>query len=382
MSDEARKQYIQMLWKRYQECSKSEKALIIDELVRNLLVHRKSAIRMMNKSDAPKKKPGAKPSYDKVTIEHLRKIWILMDYICGKRMKAAIPEWLPYYDCDEKTKLKLGRMSASTIDRVLKPFRAEHKRKGNTGTKPGYLKNKIPIKPLDWTVHEPGFMEADTVAHCGNSLSGSFAWSLTMTDIYSGWTMNKVVWQKLSGKVIQAIDCIEKQIPFDLRGFSSDNGNEFLNESLLRFFRINRIRQIGFQRGRPYRKNDQCHVEQKNWTHVRQLFGYGRIDDESLIEFMDEIYEEWNLLQNFFLPQMKLKSKMRLGARYQRQYTEPLTPYSRLIASDKVTSKNKKKLRDLKSSLNPILLKRSLDKKLAHFNELLNKQESLEVLAS
>jgi hypothetical protein len=210
----------------------------------------------------------------------------------------------------------------------------------------------------------PGFMEADTVAHCGNSLAGDFVWSLTLTDILTGWTECRATWNKGSTGVVKQIKAIEQALPFTLRGFDCDNGSEFLNYHLLRYF-TEHPEKPQFTRSRPYKKNDNAHVEQKNWTHVRHLFGYDRIDSPALVEKMNALYaNEWSLLQNHFCPTMKLIEKRRVGARYQKKYAKPETPYARVMASDEIDPAVKNSLRKQHETLNPFALKQEIEAKL------------------
>jgi len=234
------------------------------------------------------------------------------------------------------------------------------------------LKNKIPIRTANWDIELPGYMEADTVAHCGNSLAGDFVWTLTMTDILTGWTECRATWNKGAKGVMQQIQSIEAAIPFPLRGFDCDNGSEFLNHHLLRYF-TDHPNTPGFTRSRPYKKNDNAHVEQKNWSQVRQLFGYDRFDNPRLVELMNNLYvNEWSLLQNFFCPTLKLKEKARIGSRYRKTYHAPQTPYERVQASESVSKEEKQRLRDLAVTLNPLELKRRIEHKLKAIFQLVS----------
>mgnify|MGYP001036821123 CR=1 FL=1 len=219
----------------------------------------------------------------------------------------------------EAVSTSLLAASASTLDRLLKAFRVAHP-KGLCGTKPGTLLNKqIPIRCEHWDVSIPGFVEADTVAHCGNSLAGDFVWSLTMTDILTGRTECRATWNKGAQGVITQIKAIEAALPFPLKGFDCDNGSEFLNHHLVRYF-SGHPDQPSFSRSRPYRKNDNAHVEQKNWSQVRHLFGYDRFDNPRLVDLMNDLYaNEWSQLQNHFCPPLKLKEKSREGTRTERK---------------------------------------------------------------
>jgi hypothetical protein len=223
------------------------------------------------------------------------------------------------------------------------------------------LKTQIPIRTDNWDITRPGFLEADTVAHCGGSLEGDFIWSVTYCDILSGWTCNRAVWNKGAHGIVEATRSVEASLPFELLGFDTDNGSEFLNWHLLRYFQ-ERKKAVGFTRSRPYKKNDNGHVEQKNWTHVRQLLGYERLEDPALVGAINDLYREcWEPLHNYFLPSAKLEEKSRDGAKLKRKHDKPKTPYERLLASPDVSSAMKEKLRKEKAALNPFQLHRRLE---------------------
>ena len=374
MMKEARKAYLLAIKKRYREADRARKKLILDEFCENCGYARKYAIRILNASRKPKsrikKAPGRKPQYDDPKlITVLKKIWFTSDQPCGKRLKAAIPIWLPYYEdhfeaLEDEVRLRLLKVSAATLDRLLRPIRAKNP-KGLCATKPGtILKNQIPIRTHFWDESLPGFVEADTVAHCGNSLAGNFAWSLILTDIVTGWTEGRATWNKGSAGVLEQIKDIETTLPFPLRGFDSDNGSEFLNHHLIRYF-TEHPNQPAMTRSRPYRKNDNAHVEQKNWTHARQLFGYDRIDQARLVPLMNELYRDlWCPLQNHFCPSLKLKEKSRNGSRYVRKYHDPKTPYERVMDHPAVSDEIKTALREQHAELNPFILKAQIERKL------------------
>jgi hypothetical protein len=290
--------------------------------------------------------------------------------MCSQKLKAAIPLWFPFYEQEfgpvaTDVKDKLLQASPSTLDRLLKPYRAEHP-KGRCTTKPGtLLKNQIPIKTSHWDVNQPGFFEADTVAHCGNSMSGDFAYSLTFTDILTGWTENRATWGRGSHGVLENIRHIEAGLPFPIRGFDCDNGSEFLNYHLVRYFTKRPKYPVAFTRSRPNKKNDNAFVEQKNWTHVRQLLGYDRLDKPELVPLINDLYaNEWRLYTNIFCPTLKLKSKIKINAKYRKTYEFPQTPYQRVLSSEWVSDDAKTKLILLAESLNPFTLKRTIEEKL------------------
>jgi hypothetical protein len=209
-------------------------------------------------------------------------------------------------------------------------------------------------------------VEADTVAHCGETTAGDFIYSLTVTDPASGWTENRAVWNKGSAGILAQLKTIEQALPFELASFHADNGTEFLNWPLKQYL-DRRSTPVPFTRSRPYRKNDNAHVEQKNWTHVRQLFGHSRLEHPELVALMNSIYEnEARLLRNFFSPSFKLKAKQKQGSRYKRSYEIPETPAERLLKMD-IPEDVKKNIRDLQAELNPLQLAEELERKLRLF---------------
>jgi hypothetical protein len=299
----------------------------------------------------------------------LKVIWRACEQLCSKRLKVALPLWLPFYEQEygalaPSVRQKLLRMSAATIDRLLRKERARYPGKGLCGTRPGgRLKHLIPIRTDNDDIDRPGYLEADTVAHCGNSLAGDFVWSITFTDICSQWTENRAVWNKGAEGVLQQVKDVETSLGFELLGFDVDNGSEFLAFHLWRYL-LDRPRPVPLTRSRPYRKNDQAHVEQKNWTHVRQLLGYQRLEPPELVPLMNELYRSWGLLHNFFCPNLKLRSKTRKGGRTIRKYYPPQTPYQRLLDSEHLSPEQKQKLQTQFQPLNPLQLKRQIEQQL------------------
>lgn len=368
MSNEVRRQYLDRVRLRYLKSSKRQKSLILDEFCEVCEIGRKHAIKLLHEAFRDvEPRPGPKVTYGPNIHAHIVKLWHAMNRMCSKKMVAAIPLWLEYYyGITPEEDRQLRKISSSSIDRILKPHR-EAIKKGRSSTEPSLIKNKIPIKLLDDPNVPPGFIEADTVAHCGNSLAGEFINTLTMTDICSSWTENRAVWKKDSATILAAIRSIEEALPFNVLGFASDNGNEFLNHDLHSYF-FNRKNRVEFVRRRPYKKNDNAHVEQKNWTHVRELFGYERFDADSQVELMNDIYKRlWNPMWNFFTPVMKLKSKTRNGGRIVKVHDDPTTPYQRLINSNMLTDEQLTTLQAQFKKLNPFELKKELDEKLKWF---------------
>lgn len=370
--------YLSSLSKRYRTANRGEKSNILNELCESSGFHKKHAIRLLNSCnlktgrDKSKKKNKGRPTVYATGLYlcHLKRIWLASDQPCGKRLKMALPLWLPHYgdayEVLEPTIYKgLLSMSAATIDRLLASSRVKCKR--FCGTKPGsLLKKQIKIKTDQWDEDRPGYLEADTVAHCGASLSGGFVWSLTMTDIFSAWTENRAVWDKGSIGVLNQIKDIENNLPFDILGFDSDNGCEFLNHHLIRYFtNEERPQYIQLTRSRPYHSDDNAHVEQKNWTHVRQLFGYERFDNQAVVEMMNDLYKnEISLMNNYFLPNFKLIEKRRVDAVIIKKHSKPATPYQRLMLSEHMTEDKRQELTAIYNQLNPFELKKMIQKKL------------------
>lgn len=371
MSIEARREYLGAIRNRYRKANRRQKGVILAEFCQVCGYSRKYAIRILSGRLEPRqRKAGPKVTYGLEVVRHLRLLWLATGEICSKHLKAALPQWLGYYTepglTDEVRQLLLS-VSPATIDRLLKPYRLGRP-KGMSATKgaTNKIKARIPIQLIiGREITKPGFLEADTVAHCGNSLAGFFVNSLTMTDLFSGWTENRATWTKGQTPVMQAIRAIEHALPFAMNGFACDNGSEFLNYELLKYFRMNREHPVEFTRRRPYKKNDNAHVEQKNWTHVRQLFGYDRLEERSLVELMNEVYEQYaNPLQNFFIPSVRLAEKTRIGGRIQKKYDLPKTPYQRLLDCADLSSEAKDKLRLKYQNLNPFELRQGLQQKL------------------
>jgi len=365
--------YIKHQQARYSQANKrGDKSEILNEFCRTTGYQRKHAITVLkHRVVGWKEKPlGRHKIYDPEELAPtLKDIWFATNQMCSKRLHEALPIWIPFYEetygnLKAEIRQKLLSMSSATIDRMLKPFRIKYKKR-LCGTKPGYLlKNQIPIKTNQWTEDRPGFVEGDTVAHCGNSLMGNFVWSITVTDIYSGWTENAAIWNKGSHATKEQIQSIERRLPFSILGWDSDGGGEFLNYHLLSYFQ-DREKPVQFTRSRAYHSCDNAHVEQKNWTHVRQLFGYHRFENQLLVPLMNELYaNELSALQNFFYPAMKLIDKSRIQAKVKKVYDKPKTPYQRLLASEHITEEEKRNLKNKFNGLNPFELNKKIELKM------------------
>ena len=384
-----RRLYVDFLRQRYQATKRRKvKMMILDQLVRDTGCHRKHAIRVLNQRPELKAKRGRRRIYSDGACYHVKKLWLAMEQVNGRRMVAMLPAWLKHYRAGgfgPFIEREVKAMSHATIERILKPYRAEVGRKLRSGTVPVRLRDRIPVRAFDRNAEVPGYLEADTVAHCGGSLSGEFLWSLTGVDRFSGWTENRAVWHKLAKEVVEAIADIEKTLPFALKGLSSDNGSEFHNDFLISHLAPSkdRKREVFLTRGRPYKKNDQCYVEQKNYTHVRKLLGYDRLDCARVKGLVNDLYKnEWALLQNFFIPQVKLIEKTRVGSKYKRRHSKPITPYNRLMECPQVSDQVKSELTKKFETLNPFELKAGIESKLKRIWEIQKNFEQTRKLGS
>lgn len=307
-----------------------------------------------------------KKRYDEAAFAALKKIWVILDYMCGKRLKAALPDVLANLMATKELRIaqavqkQLLAMSASTIDRALKSERAKHTLKGRAHTKPGtLLKHEVPFRTYsDWNEQEPGFLEMDLVGHDGGKVQGDYCFTLDLTDVATGWTEFASVPNKAEKWVFEALLTVRQRLPFAVRGLDSDNGSEFINHHLKRFCDEEKIT---FTRSRPYQKNDGCYVEQKNWSVVRHFIGYRRYETPEALEILNTMGRLLRDYVNFFCPSMKLKEKIREGAHVTRRYHPAVTPFRRLLQSDTVSPDDKQKLEAYYSSLNLALLKRQIE---------------------
>ena len=267
------------------------------------------------------------------------------------------------YQLSKKDEEQLLSISPSTIDRRLKDYKQKHRKRIYGKTKAGkFLRQRIPIQTESWQIKDPGWIEIDTVSHSGPNASGIFAYTVNATDLFSGWVESRAVLGKGSDGVVKALDEMIKSMPFKVKGIDSDNGEEFINWHLERYCRETGLKQF---RSRPYKKDDQAHIEQKNWTHVRKLIGWDRYDSEEAISSMNDLYEEeLRILNNFFLPSVKLSNKIRVGSRIKRIYEEAKTPLDRLIKSNLGDIVRLNKYNQLRKVLNPFEISKIIDKKL------------------
>jgi hypothetical protein len=375
MSPRSKHEYVEALYLRYKKASRGERTIILNELCATCGYNRKYAIRLLRgykRFTKPKPHKRGKPSFyrkEEILIP-LKQIWLDANLPCSKRLKAILPLWMPGYEqsfrkLSDEVSNALLKISPATIDRLLAPVRIQYQKRGRSTTKPGtLLRNQIPIQTNQWNESRPGFIEADTVAHCGESLSGMFIYTIDTVDIATGWTEQRSVWGKGETGILEQLKDIEKALPFPLLGFDSDNGSEFLNYHLLRHF-TQRKQPVQFTRSRPYHKDDNAHIEQKNWTHVRQWLGYQRLDNLSIIPILNDLYRrEWRTFHNFFCPSVKLLDKKRIGSKTIKQHDSPKTPYQRILVSPHVSQKVKDDITKYLEKQNPFLLKKTIEAKL------------------
>ena len=381
MSSRSKREYLEAIYHRYKDGTRKHKKLILDEFCSACGYHRKHAIRLLKKFRRfikPKQKKKGRPRVyqtDAILVP-LKRIWLAANLPCSKRLKVVLPLWLPGYeqqygDLAEEATKALMAISPASIDRLLKPVRVKYRGRGKSTTKPGtLLRKQIPIKTNQWDESRTGFLEADTVAHCGTSMAGTFAFTVDCVDIATGWTEQRAVWGKGETDVVAKIKDIETSLPFPLLGFDSDNGSEFLNHHLLRHF-ADRKQPVQFTRSRAYHKDDNAHIEQKNWTHVRQWLGYHRFDNPETVPLLNELYTtEWRLFHNFFCPSVKLISKQRIASKTLKRYDTPKTPYQRITESPHIAAEVKKELTDLLQTLNPFHLRKAMEKRLKKIFQL------------
>jgi len=384
-----RRVFTKVLCERYRKASKKEKGKILDHLVQTAEYSRcyaryvlrnhgrrvalKGCVHVEGDLRARTPRPPRPRTYGPEVLPPLKRIWEVLDYICSKRLAAALPEVLPsliaYKEIRVKASVrkKLLSISPATIDRLLKPVREKYTLKGHSHTKPGtLLKHHIPIRTFaEWDDARPGFLEMDLVGHDGAKAQGDYCFTLDMTDVQSGWSEQAAIRNKAQIHVFEGIKAIAKRLPFPLAGLHSDNGSEFINHIMLRYCEG---AKITFTRGRPYRKNDTCHIEQKNWSIVRRFAGYARFESQEALNLLNDMYVLLHDYNNYFMPSMRLKEKTREGAKVSKRYYKPKTPYAVLMESSHIDNNIKTQLKEHYETLNPAELIRkitAIQKKLA-----------------
>ena len=385
MGQKARWEYFKAIYERYRRADRETKHTVLNEFCLNTGYNRKYAIRLLN-GPPPGKQPHRAGrtrrrglSYGYQTLAILAAVWEAAGYPWSVRLKALLPIWMPWvrkqFRMTPGVEQQLRSISPRQIDRRLRAQRSRLRRRMYGRTKPGtLLKHHIPIKTDSWGVQVPGFTEVDLVSHSGNSAHGEFAHSLNVTDIHTTWTESRAVLGRGQAAVLQGFEEIARALPFRLRGIDSDNGSEFINWHLEAWCAQ---RKIQFTRGRPYKKDDNAHVEQKNWTHVRKLLGWDRYDSAQAVETINELYRnELRLWLNLYLPSVKLVKKVRVGSKVRRVYDAPQTPFERVRASQQADPAHVATLKNLLQSLDPFELAKAIDRKLERIHELANRRGS------
>ena len=381
MSHEARGEYFRAIYGRYQEGDREARQAILNEFCLNTGYHRKYAIRLLNGARAGPRASRSEvrrkrtPSYGRKTLAVLIAVWEAAGYPWSVRLKAILPTWMPWirkrFSIGPERERELLAISPRQMDRRLRDQKRQARRRLYGRTKPGLLlKHPIAIKTESWDVRGPGFTEIDLVAHWGNSGAGEFGHTLNVTDIHTTWTESRAVLGRSQPAVLAAIQEVEQALPFALRGVDCDNGSEFINWNLRAWCQG---KNIQLTRGRPDKKDDKAHHEQKNWTHVRKLLGWDRYDSAAALEAINALYrQELRCLLNLYLPWVKMVKKTRVGSKLRRVYDTPQTPLQRVARSGYAEPSRLAELLKLQSRWDPFDLARIIDRKLKRIYELAN----------
>jgi hypothetical protein len=378
MSQKTREEILKQLRRRYESAGPEHKRRLLDQAQELLNYHRKSAIRALCRPQVergPRIITGRPVTYEPgVLLPWLRPIWQATDYACGRRLVAMLPEWIPAYEQDERrlpgeVREKLLKASGRTLDRLLEPLRGQGA--GRSLTRPGtLLRHQIPIRGSVWEEGKAGWLEVDTVALCGGSVAGEFVWMVDGVDYATTWVEVRAMWGRGQAGTLAALRDVEASLPFALLGLDSDNGGEFLNYHVLSWLQ-KRPRPVFMTRSRPYKKDDNAHVEQKNWTHIRQCFGYERHDNPEVVDLINVLVKgAYGQLLNYFHASLKLERTEHTQGRRKRIYGLAQTPLARVLASAEVTPQTKRRLEQEKARLNPFALKREVARSLKIIDSL------------
>lgn len=384
MSLRSRKEYLRVNYARYRKASRGERTRIVDEFCKVVGYHRKHALRLLNgtlRLVSPPRKPRGK-TYGCEIAPYLKQIWTVLDCPCGQRMAPVMQDTIESLERHEEMliplsiKEKLLRMKSASIDRMLQREKAIVRRAIHGTTKPGsLLKKQIPVVLSRWDEVIPGYTELDLVAHCGGNTAGDFLSTLNVTDLATGWTEAAAIKNKAQIHVMQGLIDIKERLPFPLLGLDPDNGSEFINWQLFRYCQEH---DIQFTRGRPGKKNDNAHIEEKNWTHIRKIVGYSRLESQNQVALLNKLYfGPWRLYMNFFQPVMKLQEKKRVGGHLKRKY-DVATPYKRVLAyrGKEISNKTKQQLKAQYETLNPAALKREIEQLITQIQASAHKQRT------
>ena len=386
MSQNSLEEYTAKMRERYARMTgRKARGGLLDEFVAVTGWQRKHANKVLlgiKRKRGIRGKRGAPKRYDTATSTALKTCWLAMEQPCGKRMKDMLPLWSQHLDCSEETRDSLEKISAASIDRMLKTFKVTASKKIRSPKPASAVKALVEVRAASWDTSETGWTEVDTVAHCGGNMGGDFIWTLTSVEISSGWTELRAVWNRGQHATFEGLESIWESQPFDLLGVDSDNGGEFLNHHLHGWLKKHGIHQT---RSRPYYKNDQAYVEQKNHTHVRQFLGYDRLEHREQLAELNELLKLWSLWRNLFCVTMKQSEKRREGSRQIRVHEKQShTPAQRLLASGDLQEAQKSKLRKHLAEANPFVMRasiRQLEDKFWHHRAEHYRQEAEEEAA-
>ena len=388
MSRRAKWEYLCAIYARYCQASRAEKSRILDECCQVCGYHRKHALRLLNgpTPTRPQSRRRRRPTrYSAQALAILTHVWEAASYPWSVRLKALLPLWLPWmrgrFQLTPALERQLLAISARQLDRRLQAKKRHLKRRLYGRTKPGtLLKHHIPLKTDHWDVTVPGYTEVDLVSHSGSRADGEFVHSLTLTDIHTTWTESRAVLGKGALGIEAALEDMRQGLPFTLRGLDSDNGSEFINDHLWRY---TQARHVQFTRGRPYKKDDNAHIEQKNWTHVRKLLAWERYDTPQAVVAINALYRhDLRLMMNLFQPSVKLLKKIRVGSRLTRVYEAAQTPLDRVVACPDANPAKVAALRRLRTRLDPFVLAQRIDKHLERIFRLATRTRRLRVSTS
>lgn len=385
MARQTKREYLQSIQRRYRRARRAEKTAMLEEFCKVCGYNRKYAIWLLKRAwsqpKAPRRRTKRSVTYSQAAITMLAKVWQASGYLCSQRLKAAMPQWLPWvkkhFDISQELEKQLLGISARQMDRRLFVHKRCAKRRLYGTTRPGsLLKHMIPVKTEHWDVTLPGYLEIDLVSHSGASAAGEFLYTLDCVDIATGWVERQAVMGKGQQGIVEALRQIEQRLPFPLRGIDSDNGSEFINAHLFNFCQQRpKDQSVQFTRSRPYKKDDNAHVEQKNWTHVRKLLGWQRYDTAQALHRINSLYEQLRIFQNLFQPSMKLNRKIRKGSRVMRRYDVPATPLERALQSAEKTPQIQA-LKSVAKNTDPFELSRQIDQQLDCLYNLAAQQNS------
>ena len=370
---QAIREYLTRIHERYQQARREEKGRLLNEVCEVTGYHRKAVIRLLRRREPRRRGRRARPvRYGPEVIAALRAVWTAAGYPWSVRLKALLPAWLPWarkrLRLTPSVEQALRHISPRQMDRRLQTHKRQLGKRLYGRTKPGtLLKHHIPIQTERWKTTTPGFTEIDLVSHSGDCADGEFLHSLNVTDIHTTWVETRAVMGKGERRVQEALETMRGALPFRLCGIDSDNGSEFINNHLYRYCQAH---QMQFTRGRPYKKDDNAHIEQKNWTHVRKLVGYVRYDSAAALEALNALYADLRLLQNLCLPSVKLVKKTRVGSRLRRQYDAPQTPLARVQACEGTDPDKVAALRRIQATLDPFALSARIDRQIQQLYRL------------